>query len=560
MNIRQFALPVVFFAATMSAEAALIDRDGGFIYDDVQDITWQAQPRNTETTQYIQRAWASGLVVVDSLRYTQWDDWRLPTMAEYSHLYYTDGVTSATPSPFVGVSNRYWSGDDCYGGNNICAYFNFDDGSSGLITDVATRFAWAVRDGDVRPPPAFLAQFVYTTTISASPAPAIPGVAAGDTLTITVIADNGGNSLASQDWLLADIVSVTATVGTYRATYRPPHYLIGDIEPAFSTDANGDLTIANYGNISSVSNTDVFSPTTADPDIKLYGNGLRDSQGRYAYYPNRYIGGPSGWALARAFLSRVAWRNASAGDNVPGNIVDNLDSGTEDRGTYTVTGAGYFFPDTDNTTTVDGSPYARFLLQPGEAGTLTFNEPIYALGFEVNPWCNLNVCSQANSLGAPVSVAIDGVPVTTYNLPATDVTEFRGFISSVPFTTFTITTNAPNAWHGIDNVEAYSVPPDTDSDGVSDSADNCTLVANPEQCDSDGDGYGNRCDGDLNNNTFTNSQDYILFRAQLGQPSVAPTRNQADLNCNGFVNAQDYVLFRSLLGAPPGPSALVDLE
>ncbi|TFG82182.1 MAG: hypothetical protein E4H19_13485 [Chromatiales bacterium] len=97
--------------------------------------------------------------------------------------------------------------------------------------------------------------------------------------------------------------------------------------------------------------------------------------------------------------------------------------------------------------------------------------------------------------------------------------------------------------------------PDSDEDGVPDSSDNCTLVANPSQCDYDGDGFGNHCDGDLNNNTFTNSQDFVLFRAQLGQPSVDPTYNQADLNCNGFVNSQDFVLFRGLLGSPPGPSA-----
>jgi len=98
---------------------------------------------------------------------------------------------------------------------------------------------------------------------------------------------------------------------------------------------------------------------------------------------------------------------------------------------------------------------------------------------------------------------------------------------------------------------------DTDGDGVPDSADNCTLVSNPTQCDSDGDGYGNHCDGDLNNSGTTNSQDYVLFRAQLGQPSVAPTYNQADFNCSGSVNSQDYVLFRGLIGAPPGPSGLV---
>jgi hypothetical protein len=100
-----------------------------------------------------------------------------------------------------------------------------------------------------------------------------------------------------------------------------------------------------------------------------------------------------------------------------------------------------------------------------------------------------------------------------------------------------------------------SIGPDTDGDGIPDSADNCRLVANASQCDSDGDGFGNHCDADFNNNSFTNSQDYVLFRQQLGQPSVAPVFNAADINCNGFVNSQDYVLFRGLLGNPPGPGA-----
>jgi hypothetical protein len=83
------------------------------------------------------------------------------------------------------------------------------------------------------------------------------------------------------------------------------------------------------------------------------------------------------------------------------------------------------------------------------------------------------------------------------------------------------------------------------------------LVPNPDQCDSDGDGYGNLCDGDLNNNGFTNAFDTPLYRAQLGQPSIGPLFNKADINCNGFVNAFDSPLFRSLLGSPPGPSSLV---
>ena len=92
---------------------------------------------------------------------------------------------------------------------------------------------------------------------------------------------------------------------------------------------------------------------------------------------------------------------------------------------------------------------------------------------------------------------------------------------------------------------------DTDSDGVVDSLDNCVTKSNAAQVDSDADGVGNLCDGDMNNNNVVNSQDYVLFRAQIGQPSVAPTYNKADINANGVVNSQDYVLFRGLLGSVP---------
>ena len=97
----------------------------------------------------------------------------------------------------------------------------------------------------------------------------------------------------------------------------------------------------------------------------------------------------------------------------------------------------------------------------------------------------------------------------------------------------------------------YGLPIDTDGDAVPDAIDNCRLRANADQFDGDGDGYGNRCDGDLNNNGSTNAQDTVLFRARLGTGDAA-----ADLNHNGSVNAQDTTLFRQLLGSPPGPSGL----
>lgn len=103
----------------------------------------------------------------------------------------------------------------------------------------------------------------------------------------------------------------------------------------------------------------------------------------------------------------------------------------------------------------------------------------------------------------------------------------------------------------------YADPADPDGDGVDSALDNCTALANASQCDTDGDGYGNRCDGDLNNNGSVNAQDTTLFRQRLGQPSAAPAYNVADLNCSGNVNAQDTVLYRALLGSPPGPSGQV---
>jgi uncharacterized repeat protein (TIGR03806 family) len=91
---------------------------------------------------------------------------------------------------------------------------------------------------------------------------------------------------------------------------------------------------------------------------------------------------------------------------------------------------------------------------------------------------------------------------------------------------------------------------DSDGDGVPDSLDNCTLAPNPDQFDADGDGYGNRCDGDLNNNGVVNAQDTTLFRNRLGTSDPV-----ADLNHNGTVNAQDTTIFRGLIGKLPGPAA-----
>ncbi len=99
--------------------------------------------------------------------------------------------------------------------------------------------------------------------------------------------------------------------------------------------------------------------------------------------------------------------------------------------------------------------------------------------------------------------------------------------------------------------------PDGDGDGVPDSGDNCTVVVNADQLDADGDGYGNICDGDLNNSGFVNTADFGLLRSVIGQAaSSGPLAAAADLNGSGTVTTADFGLLRAALGTAPGPSGV----
>ncbi|NND60922.1 MAG: S8 family serine peptidase, partial [Gammaproteobacteria bacterium] len=93
---------------------------------------------------------------------------------------------------------------------------------------------------------------------------------------------------------------------------------------------------------------------------------------------------------------------------------------------------------------------------------------------------------------------------------------------------------------------------DTDGDGVPDASDNCTLVSNIDQRDTNGDGYGNICDPDLDNNNIVNSFDLTLLRNDFGSGGDL----DSDLDGNGIVNTFDLTTMRSYFGSPPGPSGL----
>jgi len=120
-----------------------------------------------------------------------------------------------------------------------------------------------------------------------------------------------------------------------------------------------------------------------------------------------------------------------------------------------------------------------------------------------------------------------------------------GELLEQPFAVLVAATRAPAA-------------PDRDGDGVPDAFDDCIDVPDGPaapgpfaliQRDTNGDGYGNACDPDLNGDGIVNFADLarmknVFFRRDL----------DADLNGDGIVNFADLTRLKKFFFKPPGPS------
>lgn len=99
---------------------------------------------------------------------------------------------------------------------------------------------------------------------------------------------------------------------------------------------------------------------------------------------------------------------------------------------------------------------------------------------------------------------------------------------------------------------------DSDGDGIPDGVDNCPTIANPSgiACDTDTDGFGNLCDGDFNEDGFTDATDFLdYFLPDFAAGVDGGTGT--DMDCDGVVGVVDFSkhFIANFVEGKPGPAS-----
>jgi hypothetical protein len=154
-----------------AANATLVDRGGGMVYDTNTNLTWLQDWNLAKTTGWDADGlmfWTDALAWVDQLEVGGYTDWRLPTNLpdpgpcpclanELQNIWYGElrNISlSINPGPFTNLGSfggGYWTSTEAYAPGLVFA-FNatvVDSGMKVVDTTLYDRRAVAVRDGDV---------------------------------------------------------------------------------------------------------------------------------------------------------------------------------------------------------------------------------------------------------------------------------------------------------------------------------------------------------------------------------------------------------------------------
>ena len=180
----QLALATAGILASGVTQAALHDRGGGLIYDDVLNITWMADANYAKTSGYDAdgyMTWNDANTWAADLSYGGFNDWRLPTAlnqdgsgpcegfncgnSEMGHMFYSNMGAVADRSILSGTnasnlalfsnlkSFAYWFGTAQALRPAVNAWvFSTREGMQGFSHQPNEYAAWAVRDGDAAAP------------------------------------------------------------------------------------------------------------------------------------------------------------------------------------------------------------------------------------------------------------------------------------------------------------------------------------------------------------------------------------------------------------------------
>ncbi|NNF17054.1 MAG: hypothetical protein HKN70_09920 [Gammaproteobacteria bacterium] len=189
----------------------------------------------------------------------------------------------------------------------------------------------------------------------------------------------------------------------------------------------------------------------------------------------------------------------------------------------------------------------EFMTSPGD-GFLSGGCPLANIDGTLDDEATTDVAFACDS---PPSAALMGDYIPSNPLNPFDGENFTGDWTITLIDTLAGNVGTLGQWC----VQIVAGPPvgsDVDEDGVDDSVDNCTLIPNAAQIDTNGDGYGNACDPDLDNNGIVNFTDVSLWAPLFN----TVTSGDADFNGDGVANFGDFAIFSDYFLEPPGPSAL----